>query len=468
MKEQPIISASAAEMQQLKNMIPDEERLFIGDQIPEDYLYDEYVEETGGLFAVALPKTKEEIIHLVKFANQANLSIITRGAGTGLSGATAPTNGELVIDVHLMNQIVAFDEKSLTLTVEPGVLLGEVQEFIEKKGFFYPPDPGSKHSSIGGNVATNAGGMRAVKYGVTRDYVRELDVVLANGEEMKLGSLNIKSSSGYDLKDLFIGSEGTLGITTLIKLKVIPLPKTSLSAIAAFENLKDATDAVLTILKNGVDPTALEFFEKEAIEMSEKDNHLTFPSQKGQAYLLITLDGDSTASVERRMNLLEESALQHHLIELVPLTNPEDDHTAWFLRDKLLTAVVNYTEQVTMDEVVPINHVSTLYQYTKELQAESGLEMISFGHAGDGNLHTCVTRGDIQDQAEWESKRDDVLTKLYHKIDELGGLPSAEHGIGLIKKPYFEKMTADINLAIMRKIKAVIDPDHRLNPSKIF
>lgn len=452
----------------LKEIIADSTRIFEGKDVPEKYLFDEYVGHAKSVYGVALPKTKAEVIALVKFAIQENLAIIARGAGTGLSGATAPVQNELIIDLHLMNQIIDFDLETLTLTVEPGVLLHEIQEYVESKGFFYPPDPGSKNSSIGGNIATNAGGMRAVKYGVTRDYVRQLEVVLATGEELTLGSVNIKNSSGYDLKDLFIGSEGTLGITTQIKLKVIPLPKASLSLIVAFPTLKESTDAVLTILQNGVDPTALEFFERETIHLSEKENGVLFPSQKGESYLLITLDGDNMDVIHNRVHLLKKSIQPHNALELVVLDTPELEKTAWALRDSLLTAVVNYTEQVTMDETVPINQLSTLYQYTKQLEAESGLSMISFGHAGDGNLHTCVARGTITDQQEWESIRDDVLTKMYAKIKELGGLPSAEHGIGLIKKPYLAKMTDPNYLAYMRKIKQVFDPQGRLNPTKVM
>lgn len=270
------------------------------------------------------------------------------------------------------------------------------------------------------------------------------------------------------LKDLFIGSEGTLGITTRIKLRLLPRPKATLSLIAAFDTLEDATNAVLTILRYGVDPTAMEFFEREAIALSEKENKLAFPSQKGQAYLLITLDGDSNESIEQRVKLLEQSVLNHHCIELLPLTDPSQEHIAWFLRDQLLTSVVSYLEQVTMDEVVPVNHIATLYNYTKVLEEESGLKLISFGHAGDGNLHTCITRGDIQSQAVWEEKRDFVLKKIYQKIHELGGLPSAEHGIGVIKKTYFHQMTADVNLELMRNIKSVFDPNHLLNPGKVL
>ena len=452
----------------LKEIITDSNRIFQGEEVPEKYLFDEYVGHAKSVYGVALPKTKAEVVALVKFANQENLSIIARGAGTGLSGATAPVQNELIIDLNLMNQIIDLDLETMTLTVEPGVLLHEIQEYVESKGFFYPPDPGSKNSSIGGNIATNAGGMRAVKYGVTRDYVRQLDVVLATGEELTLGSVNIKNSSGYDLKDLFIGSEGTLGITTQIKLKVIPLPKASLSLVLAFPTLKESTDAVLTILQNGVDPTALEFFERETIQLSEKENGVLFPSQLGESYLLMTLDGDNMEVIQHRIELLKQSVQPHNVLEIISLDTPELEKTAWSLRDSLLTAVVNYTEQVTMDETVPINQLSTLYQYTKQLEAESGLSMISFGHAGDGNLHTCVARGSITDQQEWETKRDDVLTKMYGKIKALGGLPSAEHGIGIIKKPYLAKMTDPNYLTYMRKIKQVFDPDGRLNPTKVM
>lgn len=454
--------------ERIKEIIVDEERLFLQDRIPSEYKHDEYLKDSGSLYGVVLPQNKKEIQQLVTFASTEKIPMIVQGAGTGLSGATVPQGGELVIDLHLMNHIVELDEDTMTLTVEPGVLLGEIHDYVEKRGYFYPPDPGSKHSSIGGNVATNAGGMRAVKYGVTRDYIRQLDVILPDSREMSLGSLNIKSSSGYDLKNLFIGSEGTLGVTTLIKLKLIPLPKAKLSIIVSFQTLEHATDAVLTILRNGIDPATMEFFEKEAISLSEKENRLDFPSQAGNAYLLITLDGDSSSSIESRLYQLEESVQQHHALEVLPLTDPKMEHTAWFLRDQLLTAVVNYTEQVTLDEVVPVPHISELYHYTKELERESGLKMISFGHAGDGNLHTCITRGDIQDEKEWQEKRDEVLDKLYEKIQELGGLPSAEHGIGMIKKKYFYKMIDPVNIEVMKQIKKIFDPENLMNPNKVL
>src|SRR5690625_1082005 len=251
---------------ELQEIIKEKDRLFIGEEVPKEYLTDPYIEKIPDVYAVALPIRHEEVVELVKFAKEKQLTIIARGAGTGVAGAQVPIHGqELIIDVKLMNRILGLDEETFTLTVEPGVLVGDIHQYVESLGYFYPPDPASKHSSIGGNVATNAGGIRAVKYGVTRDYVREMTVVLPSGEEMTLGSLNIKSSSGYDLLDLFIGSEGTLGITTEIKLRLLPLPAARQTILISFEDVFKATEGTLAILTSGADPSEVELFEKDAV-----------------------------------------------------------------------------------------------------------------------------------------------------------------------------------------------------------
>lgn len=451
---------------ELVEIIKDSSRLFIGDEVGQDYLFDEYVGQAKSVHAVALPLTHEEVVALVKYANEKDLKIIARGAGTGLSGATAPLENELIIDLSKMNKIIDLDLNTMTLTVEPGVQLHEIQEYVESRGFFYPPDPGSKNSTIGGNVATNAGGMRAVKYGVTRDYVRTIRLVLADGRELTVGTLNVKSSSGYDIKDLFIGSEGTLGISTLIQLKVIPLPKVKKSYIIAFDNLLEATRCVNTILHSGIAPTALEFFERDMIQLSEKETGLAFPTKKGHSFLLATFDGDDASFIDQRAGVLKEIADKHEAEDYIILEG-QSEKDAWKLRDTLLTAVVNYTEQVTMDETVPIHHIATIYEYTKELEAKYGLKLMSFGHAGDGNLHTCVLRGDIESDSEWHETLEIVLNLLYNKIQELGGLPSAEHGIGIIKKKYFGKMMDPVYLDLMSSIKTSFDPTNRLNPGKL-
>lgn len=450
----------------LTKIISDPGRIFIGNEIPDNYRKDHFVENIATANSVALPKTTEEVVNLVKFATENDMTMIARGAGTGVAGSQVPMNGgELIMDTSLMNRILELDEETMTLTVEPGVLLSDIQEYVESKGYFYPPDPGSKNSTIGGNVATNAGGMRAVKYGTTRDYVRSMDVVLPDGDALTLGSLNIKNSSGYDLKNLFIGSEGTLGISTQIKLKLLPMPKYKQSVLLAFDSVIEATAGVLAILKSGADPTALELFERSTISYSEKFLNEKLQSQLGDAYLLMTLDGDNMESIKNRISLAH-NGLKGKALEIIPL-NSEEAESAWKLRDTILVALMGFTEYEMLDEVVPINQFAEMIKYTKELQEKHELNVINFGHAGDGNIHTVLMREDL-DQDTWKKKRKALLDDLYQKVAELGGRPSAEHGIGVIKKPYMEKMIHPVELGLMKKIKTAIDPNNRLNPGKVF
>jgi glycolate oxidase len=453
-------------MTTLDSIITDSTRLFIGDAVPETYYKDTYVKNIKPVHAVALPVTHEEVQALVQFAIEKDLKILARGAGTGVAGAQVPLEGnELIIDVHLMDTITELDEETLTLTVEPGVLVGDIHTYVESKGYFYPPDPASKHSTIGGNVATNAGGLRAVKYGTTRQYVREMTVVLPSGESMTLGSKNIKDSSGYDLKDLFIGSEGTLGITTQIKLKLIPLPKASLSILLAFDTVQEATDATLAILTSGADPSGVELFERQALRYAEQNLGYPLKSQVGEAYLLMTLDGNDEADLTVRAELVEEiakeTARESHVL------TEEEAAKNWALRDNILLGLTVFTEFELLDEVVPINKFAELIESTKAMQEKHGLNVLNFGHAGDGNVHTLLMKDDLSEE-EWTRRRAALLKDLYQKVADLGGLPSAEHGIGIVKKEYMASMTDDINLKYMRAIKQVFDPDNRLNPGKVF
>ena len=310
---------------EIQDIITDPDRLLVGENITDEYKTDTYVETIVEPLAVVKVKTKDEVVKLVNYAIEKDLKIIARGGGTGVTGAQYPVQENvLIIDVSLMNEIKSLDEETMTLTVEPGVLLHEIQEFVEGKGYFYPPDPGSKFSSIGGNVATNAGGMRAVKYGTTRNYVRSIDVVLPTGEEATLGSLNIKDSSGYDLKDLFIGSEGTLGIITQVQLKILPQPKYKKSILIAFDEIFGATNGVITILNNDImNPTALEIFEKSSIRHSEEMLNQPLQSQVGDAYILMTLDDDSTKSLNNRSEKVA-ALMKEHSLEVVEL-NPEEE-----------------------------------------------------------------------------------------------------------------------------------------------
>lgn len=451
----------------LEEIIGDKDRLFIGAEVPAEYLSDQYIADIPPVHAVALPKTHEEVVQLVKFANEADLVVIPRGANTGVAGAQVPIHGnELIVDMRLMNSILDFDRETFTLTVEPGVLVGDIHRYVEQLGFFYPPDPASKHSSIGGNVATNAGGLRAVKYGTTRDYVRELTVVLANGEEMTLGSLNIKDSSGYDLLNLFIGSEGTLGLTTQIKLRVLPLPKASQTLLISFADVFSATEGTLAILESGASPSEVELFEKDAVFYAEQ--HLGYPlqTQDGQAYLLVSLDGNDEVELAARTKLIVD-AIAPLSLQTLTFTDEDEARKAKLIRDNILIGLMEYTQYEMLDEVVPINQFATLISYTKSLQEKHGLNVLNFGHSGDGNVHTILMRGDLSDE-EWQTRRKALLDDLYKKVKELGGLPSAEHGIGTVKKDYLELMADDVNLLYMRKIKEAFDPDNRLNPGKLI
>jgi FAD/FMN-containing dehydrogenases len=451
----------------LQEIIKETSRLFIGEDVPSEYLTDPYIQEIPNVYAVALPTSHEEVVGLVKFAKEEQLTIIARGAGTGVAGAQVPIHGEeLIIDLKLMNRILDLDEETFTLTVEPGALVGEIHQHVESLGYFYPPDPASKHSSIGGNVATNAGGLRAVKYGTTRDYVREMTVVLPSGEEMTLGSLNIKSSSGYDLLDLFIGSEGTLGITTQIKLRLLPLPEVTQAILISFEDVFKATEGTLAILASGAGPSEVELFEKDAVRYAEQ--HLGYPlqTQIGDAYLLVELDGNDELELTARTNTVLE-VTESLSLETIPLTDPDEARKARLIRDNILIGLMEFTEYEMLDEVVPINKFAELIEYTKGLQEKHGLSVLNFGHSGDGNVHTILMRGELTEE-EWQTRRKVLLDDLYQKVQELGGLPSAEHGIGTVKKPYLEKMTDDVNIKYMRKIKEVFDPENRLNPGKLF
>lgn len=451
---------------ELKEVINDSERLFIGKNSREGYKSSQSSEKTINPGVVALPESAGEVENLVHYAIEQDMKIIARGANTGVAGSQIPLYGnELIIGTSRMNKVIGLDEKTMTLTVEPGVILSDIQTYVEKLGYFYPPDPASKHSSIGGNVMTNAGGLRAVKYGTTRSYVRQLEVVLPTGEVVALGSLNIKDSSGYDLKDLFIGSEGTLGIITEIKLKLLPLPKHKRSMAFAFNSIKEGTDAVLKILASGIAPTALELFERSTIEYSEKFTNKSFSSGKGNTHILLTIDGDDINLINQGLSYAQQ-LVKELAVESIVL-NTEQEKSDWDLRDNILVALMEFTEFEMLDEVVPIDRFAEMIEYTKELEHKHDLRVINFGHAGDGNIHTVLMK-ENHDKDTWQAKRQALLNDLYQKVLDLDGLPAAEHGIGTVKKPYLLRIKDSNEINMMRKIKRAIDPNYRMNPDKIF
>eukprot|EP00826_Nyctotherus_ovalis_P037256 TRINITY_DN3386_c0_g2_i1.p1 TRINITY_DN3386_c0_g2~~TRINITY_DN3386_c0_g2_i1.p1 ORF type:complete len:366 (+),score=-17.86 TRINITY_DN3386_c0_g2_i1:110-1207(+) len=365
-----------------------------------------------------------------------------------------------------MNKIIELDKENMTLTVEPGVLLLDIAPYVEAEGLYYPPDPGEKSATIGGNISTNAGGMRAVKYGVTRDYVRALEVVLPNGEVTNFGGKVVKDSSGYDLKDLIIGSEGTLGIVTKAILKLIPLPEKNISLLIPFPRLKDAIDAVPEILQAKVIPTAVEFLDKGLIECTEEYLGCDFPDNNHKAYLLLKFDATTDEEITAYCDIASKIALEHGAEDILLSNTGEREESLWKPRGAFFEAVKNSTTELDeVDIVVPRACINEMLEFIVELSEK--VDIKAFGHAGDGNLHTYILRNDLNDE-EWEKTLKEMLDKLFKKGYELGGLVSGEHGIGYARKEHFLKYTPKVNIELMKKIKAVFDPKNILNPGKIF
>ncbi|WP_238917691.1 FAD-binding oxidoreductase [Clostridium sp. YIM B02555] len=445
----------------------DKERVFFKDQINEDYSHD----ELGGIKKmpdiVVQATSAEEVSKVMKYAYENNIPVTPRGSGTGLVGAAVPLKGGIVIDLSRMNRILELDDENLTLTLEPGVLLMDIGKYVEEFDLFYPPDPGEKSATIGGNISTNAGGMRAVKYGVTRDYVRGLEVVLPNGEIVELGGKVVKNSSGYSLKDLMIGSEGTLGIVTKAVLKLLPLPKKALSLLVPFESLEKAIETVPKIIKSKSIPTAIEFMQREAILAAEEFLGKSFPDKSSDAYLLLTFDGNSTEEIEKAYENVAKICLESGALDVLISDTEERQESIWSARGCFLEAIKALTTEMDeVDVVVPRNKIGEFVTFTHELESKANVRIKSFGHAGDGNLHVYILRDELNEE-EWKAKLSEVMQIMYDKAKELRGQVSGEHGIGFAKKGYLKQSLPDKCINIMQGIKLAFDPRNILNPGKV-
>lgn len=449
----------------LREIIPDESRL-VFDHIPPEFLSDTLGRRKGEASALVFAKSTEEVSKLLQYANANRIPVTPRGAGTNLVGSTVPVDGGIILDLSQMNRILELDTETMTITVEPGLLLQDLQAYVEEHNLFYPPDPGEKASSIGGNISTNAGGMRAVKYGVTRDYVRGLEVVTADGTVLTVGGKNVKDASGLSLKHLYIGSEGTLAVITKCILKVIPKPETSLSILVPYPDLTTGIGSVLNILRADANPTAVEFMERNVVRVGEDFSGVRYPCPEAGSYILLTFDGrerEVAASAERIQTL----ALSSGALDYIFLTDPQQAADIWKVRGALVKAVEAVSEQEPVDIVVPINRTAEFIGYINQLEQSSGMRMVSFGHAGDGNVHLCVVRGD-RDEETWQKELHENMDKAYHKAYELGGIASGEHGIGISKRRYFLRETHWENLRAMNQIKDALDPLHILNDKKSY
>lgn len=449
----------------LREIIPDESRL-VFDHIPPEFLSDTLGRRKGEASALVFAKSTEEVSKLLQYAHANRIPVTPRGAGTNLVGSTVPVDGGIILDLSQMNRILELDTETMTITVEPGLLLQDLQSYVEEHNLFYPPDPGEKASSIGGNISTNAGGMRAVKYGVTRDYVRGLEVVTADGTVLTVGGKNVKDASGLSLKHLYIGSEGTLAVITKCILKVIPKPETSLSILVPYPDLTTGIGSVLNILRADANPTAVEFMERNVVRVGEDFSGVRYPCPEAGSYILLTFDGregEVAASAER----IQALALSSGALDYIFLTDPQQAADIWKVRGALVKAVEAVSEQEPVDIVVPINRTAEFIGYINQLEQSSGMRMVSFGHAGDGNVHLCVVRGH-RDEATWQKELHANMDKAYHKAYELGGIASGEHGIGISKRRYFLRETHWENLRAMNQIKDALDPLHILNDKKSY
>ena len=456
-----------ADLAYFRELLPG--RVFSGEEISTDYDHDEmtiyghYMPE-----AVLQALTTEDVSAVLKYCNEHNIAVTPRGAGTGLCGGCVAIHGGVVLSTEKMKKVLEVDVKNMTATVEPGVLLMEFPKALEGTGLFYPPDPGEKTATMGGNAMTNAGGMRAVRYGVTRDYVLGMEVVLASGEVITLGGKNVKTSSGYSLIDLMVGSEGTLGFLTKLTVKLNPEPKVNLSLLMPFDDLDTCIGAVPAVLGCGCEPTAVEFMEREVIACAETYLGKQFPDTSADAYLLVRLDGASVEALKPAMDTLTDLALSIGAKDVLLADTDERKESIWNARGAFLEAIKGSTPEMDeCDVVVPREDIPAFVRKSVEIGKKIGVRICSFGHAGDGNLHIYACKDDLADDV-WEKAVEQVMDELYIAAREMGGEVSGEHGIGHAKKGFLAESMGETQMNLMRGIKAAFDPKGILNPGKVI
>jgi glycolate oxidase len=431
-------------------------------------------DQTEDLFykpeVVLQPGTTEEVSAILRYCNEYNIAVTARGAGTGLSGGALPVFGGVVLDMKRFNRIIDLDRRNFQVTTEPGVITQELQEYVRQSGLMYPPDPASKGSCfIGGNVSENSGGPRAVKYGVVKDYVLNLQVVLANGDIIWTGANVLKNATGYNLTQLVVGSEGTLGIITKIVLRLIPAVKHDLLMLVPFRKAEQACEAVNTILLAGHVPSALEFMERDAIEWAMKyvqQSAVPLPEDVA-AHLLIEVDGNNMAQLTDEMAAISELLQPYDIDEILFADSHEQKQMLWNLRRKVGEAVKSNSVYKEEDTVVPRAELPALLKAVKRIGKEYGFHSVCYGHAGDGNLHVNIVKQNMSNK-DWNDKLPQGIRELFQEVVQLGGTISGEHGIGLVQKDYMRIAFNEAQIKLMRQIKDVFDPKGILNPGKIF
>ena len=416
---------------------------------------------------VCFPSSVEQIAILVKICNSKCFPIYTRGAGTGLSGACLPVRNGLVLSTKKLNRIMDIDTKNLTVTVESGVINAKIKEAVEAKGLYYPPDPASQGScSIGGNLAHGAGGPRAVKYGITRDYVLNLEVVLPTGEIIWTGANTLKNSTGFSLTHLMVGSEGMLGIITKAVLKLIPKPTQELLLLAAFSDLEDCASAVNAVLLSKFKPCAIELMEKSGIEISMNATQTPFPiHENAEAYLLFAFDGFEGDDLFEQAEGIFEILDSFNALEILPSRNSDVAAQWWKVRRSIGETVKQISPYKEEDTVVPRSEMPLLLRKVKEIGQRYGFQSVCYGHAGDGNLHVNILRNNLTDE-QWQIEIPKAITEIFEHCKKVGGTISGEHGVGLVQKDYLPIVFGESHFRLMHGIKNTFDPNNILNPGK--
>jgi glycolate oxidase len=418
---------------------------------------------------VLLPQCVAQVSSIMRYCHQHRIAITVRGAGTGLSGGALPIFGGIVMSMQKFNRILVIDERNMQVTVEPGVINEVLQQAVSEKGLFYPPDPASKGSCfLGGNVAHASGGPRALKYGTTRDYVLNLEVVLPTGEVISTGANTLKYSTGYNLTHLMIGSEGTLGVITKIVLKLIAHPKHTMLMLAPFQSPEKACEAVNKIFLAGCNPSACEFIEPDGFRLSSAMLNISFNiSQHTQAYLLIEVDGNDTHQMMKECEDISNVLMQHGSEDILFAESADEKEYFWKLRRSIGEATKYNNLYKEEDTVVPRAELPILYRGVKEIGAKYGFRTICYGHAGDGNLHVNILKDQLSNTF-WENEIPKAIKEIFELCKSLNGTISGEHGIGLVQKPFMQIVMPQLQLNLMKGIKHVFDPKYILNPGKIF
>ena len=441
-----------------------------------DYSHDEFsLAEIARLpELVVKPRSTEEVSEILRLAEREKIPVTPRGGATGLCGGCVPSQAGIVLSLDKMKRIVEVDRENQMAVVEAGVTLKDFYEAVEEAGLFFPPHPGEESAMFGGLVATNAGGSRAVKYGVIRNYVRGLEVVLPGGAIIRLGGKLMKSSTGYSLLNLMVGSEGTLGVITQATIQLMPPSPATRSLIIPYDDLEDAIETVPLLSRKKILPMAVEFMEREVVQITEEFLKKKWPCSQGKTYLLIILDASSEEEMNKLSETVAEVCLEKGAIDVYVADSPDKQRLVLDMRSKFYEALKAGVVEV-LDISVPRGEIAKHVKRVHEISVKHGIWLPTYGHAADGNVHTHIMKARYEDgklipvaENEWRTKSDLVRKELYRDCQERGGVISGEHGIGIVKKSYLSYVIGKEEIQLMKGIKKIFDPHHILNPGKIF